>query len=185
MALPRSLSCHWQPRCWAVGSTSQPWETSNSLDHRSGPAGVHLSCMCRKWWRSEAHVVTSRATCALLMKSRLWFAGCLVCFRLLGYEHRGRVSACLKFVSTTVSHSVSFKTGTTVFLQTVFPSCKLWLPMQSHHRGNLQNCGPCPRKKYIYCRLFFLSTICLPPEIKRKWLQKANTLFYCMTESFA
>lgn len=135
MALPRSLSCHWQPRCWAVGSTSQPWETSNSLDHRSGPAGVHLSCMCRKWWRSEAHVVTSRATCALLMKSRLWFAGCLVCFRLLGYEHRGRVSACLKFVSTTVSHSVSFKTGTTVFLQTVFPSCKLWLPMQSHHRG--------------------------------------------------
>lgn len=92
------------------------------------------SYMSRKWWRSKARVATSPATCALLMKSRLWFADCLVHFRLLGYERWGRVGACLKFVSATVSHSVDFKTGTRVFLQTVFPSWKLWLAMLSHHR---------------------------------------------------
>lgn len=90
--------------------------------------------MSRKWWRSEAHVATSPATSALLMKNGLWFAGCVVRFRLLGYQHGGRVSACLKFVSATVSLSACSQIGNTAFLQTVFPSWKLWSPMLSHYR---------------------------------------------------
>lgn len=127
--------------CLVTGSLTTglqgPWASHGkwaTLDYRSGPAGVHLSYMSRKWWRSETHVATSPATSALQMKRGLWFAGCLVHFRLLGYQHWGRVSACLKFVSATVSVSVCSKIGNTAFLQTVFPSWKLWSPMLSHHR---------------------------------------------------
>lgn len=138
VALPSYFfSCHWQPHRWAAGSMSQPWERSNSLDYRSGPAGVHLTYMSRKWWRSKAHVATSPATSAPLMKSGLWFAGCLVHFRLLGYQRWGSISACLKFVSATVSLSACSKIGNTAYLQTVFPSWKLWSPMLSHHREKI------------------------------------------------
>ena len=147
------LSAHWQPRCWAAESMSQPWEMCNSLDHRSGPAGVPLSYTSRKWWRSEAHVATSPATSLLLMKSRLWFAGCLIHFRLLIYQNGGGVSACLKFVRAPVSLSASSKIGNTSFLQTVFPGWKLWSPMLSHHREKM---------------LSAFSTVALRPLSKRK-----------------
>lgn len=118
------MFCCWQPQLWAAGSMESAMG-NDSFDYRSGPAGVHLSYMSRKWWRSEAHVATSPATSAVLMKSGLWFAGCLVSFRLLGYQHWGRVSAGLKFVSATVSLSACSKIGNTAFLQTVFPSWKV------------------------------------------------------------
>lgn len=141
---------------------SQTWEMHNSLHYWGGPAGVHLSDMSRKWWRSKAHAAASPATSSLLMKSRLWFAGSLVYHRLLGYQHQDRINACLTFVCAADSLSVCCRIGHKAFLQTVCHSWKLWSLMLRHHREKMlsifSTVASLQGKKNIY--IYILQSVC-------------------------
>lgn len=112
----------------------------------------------------------------LVLKSRLWFTGCLIHFRLLGYQHWGRLTLCL-LLNREYSLSAKF-----------FLAWKLWSHMLSHHKEKTRSTFhivALVQEKNMYLLQPCLSSIWLTLEVKSKSLQGENAFFCCRTESLA